>query len=111
MAELQQVSFVLTVQRDLNLAYLQAVSGKPDEARKALGRLKESSRRQYVSPYFIAAIYSGLGDKDQCFEWLEKAYSDHDPNMVTSLRGDPRFDSVRGDSRFEDLLRRMGLPE
>jgi hypothetical protein len=104
------VSFVLTVQRDLNLAYLQAVSGKPDEARKALGRLKDLSRRQYISPYSIAAIYSGLGDKDQVFELLEKDYNDRDFNIAL-LPSDPRFDAVSGDSRFKDLLRRIGLPQ
>jgi tetratricopeptide (TPR) repeat protein len=111
MTELR-VSYLDTpVRGSAALAYLQSVSGKPDEARKALDGLKQLSKHQYVTPYAVAAVCSGLGDKDQCLEWLEMAYSDHDPNMVTSLRGDPRFDSVRGDSRFKNLLRRMGLPQ
>jgi serine/threonine protein kinase/lipoprotein NlpI len=111
MTELRASYLDLPGNKSAELAYLQSVTGKADEARKALDALKQLSKHQYVTPYSIAAVCSGLGDKDQCFEWLEKAYSDHDPNMLLNLRGDPRLDSVRGDSRFEDLLRRMGLPE
>jgi hypothetical protein len=93
-----------------SLAYLNAVTGKTEDARKALGELKELSKRQYVSPYAIAGISSGLGDTDQCFEWLERSFSHREPTML-QLASDPKLDGVSKDSRFQDLLRRMGLPQ
>ena len=95
------------------LGHAYAVSGKKVEAVKILDELKEllkgPGHRGYGFPFSIASIYSGLGDKDQAFEWLEKAYEDHNyyPIYVTL---DPRFDSLRSDPRFAELLRRMGLP-
>ena len=87
------------------LGYAYAVSGKRAEARKVLAEL---AKRKYVSPYFIAAIYTGLGDRDQIFVWLERAYQEHHPNM-TQIGVDPVFDPVRSDPRFADLMRRVGL--
>ena len=85
-----------------------AVAGMKAEAQKVLAELKDLSRRRYVAPLDIAVIYVGLGDKAQAFEWLEKAYEDHS-DRLTWIRFWPQFDSLRGESRFQDLLRRMNL--
>jgi len=90
------------------LAWAYAVSGKRAEAQKLVVELKELSKRRYVDPFDVALVYVGLGDKAQEFEWLEKAYEDHSFNL-TWIKVDPRLDSLRGEPRFQDLLRRMGL--
>ena len=70
---------------------------------------EEIAKRKYVSSYAIAETYARLGQKAQAFEWLEKAYRDHDSRLV-SLQVEPAFDDVRGDASFRDLLRRLGFP-
>ncbi|MBA3512916.1 MAG: protein kinase, partial [Pyrinomonadaceae bacterium] len=92
------------------LGYAYAVSGMKGEAQKILTDLQERSRRRYVSPYYVAAIYTGLGDRDQAFNWLEKAYEERSGWLV-NLEVEPMFDSLRSDPRFEDLLRRIGLKQ
>jgi Flp pilus assembly protein TadD len=90
-----------------NLARAYAVSGKKAEARELLRDLKQRSSRG--SPYApeLAAIYTALGDNDQAMAWLEKAYEERfNPGVL--LR--PGFDSLRSDPRFQDLVRRVGLP-
>jgi len=62
-----------------------------------------------VSPHSIAEIYSALGQTEEAFEWLNKAYEQHDMQMV-SLLTNPTLDSLRSDARFADLVRRVGLP-
>jgi hypothetical protein len=54
-----------------------------------------------------AAVYVALGDKDQAFVWLEKGFKEHD-QFIPRLKYDPRFDSLRSDPRFQELLRRAG---
>jgi len=87
------------------------VSGKQDEARKALKEMEELSRRRYVMPSVMAIAYSGLGDKEGAFTWLEKAYEDRDPWLGLSIKSEPAFDCLRSDPRFQDLLRRMNFPK
>ena len=91
------------------LGHAYAVSGQRDRARKLLEELKQLSKHRYVAPYEIAVIHIGLGDKEQAFEWLEKAFQDHS-HWLLWLKVDPRFDSIKGDPRYLDLRRRMGLP-
>jgi TolB-like protein/DNA-binding winged helix-turn-helix (wHTH) protein/Tfp pilus assembly protein PilF len=90
------------------LGYAYAVAGKRDEAQKMLDDLKELSKQRYVSPKGFAMIYMGLGDKDQAFEWFNKTF-DENPYRIAFIKVDPRFDSLRSDPRFTDLLRRMKL--
>jgi tetratricopeptide (TPR) repeat protein len=90
------------------LGNVYALAGRHEEARKLLGQLEVLSKQKYVPPFFIAAIYIGLGEKDRAFEWLEKAYQEHHPHLV-NLKVQPVFDPIRSDPRFADLLRRMGL--
>jgi serine/threonine protein kinase/tetratricopeptide (TPR) repeat protein len=91
------------------LGHAYAVSGKRAEAQKTLAELKDLSKRDYVAPYDIALIYVGLGDKAKALEWLATdAYKDHSVRLVW-IKIDPRLDSLRGEPRFQDLQRRMGL--
>jgi tetratricopeptide (TPR) repeat protein len=91
------------------LAHAYARAGKSAEARKLLSELKEESKRTYVSWYDFAAIYAGLGEKDQAFTCLERAYEQHVDRLVEA-KGDPLFDPLHSDPRFQDLMRRIGLP-
>ena len=92
------------------LAHVYAVTGNKGEAQKLLSEMKDLSVRQYVPADRIALIYAGLGDKDEAFAWLEKAYDERSFNM-TWLKVEPRWDSLRYDPRFADLVRRLGLPQ
>ena len=58
----------------------------------------------------IATVYAGLGDKDKAFEFLEKAYQIRSTDLPYFLKADLRVDSLRSDSRFRDLMRRMNFP-
>jgi len=91
------------------LGHAHALSGNKREAERILNRLREDSKRRYISPYYIASVYVGLGDKNRAFEWLEKAYQERSLNMAY-LRVEPQLDGLRSDPRFQDLLRRMNFP-
>ncbi len=84
-----------------------AISGKEEYWRWTLDYWKRRSEEGYVSPETLGLIYASLGEKDQAFEWLEKAYQAHAGILL--LMTDPRFDPLRDDPRFHDLLRRMNL--
>ncbi len=73
-----------------------------------LKHLEEESSHRHVSPSEFAMNYALLDERDKAFEWLEKAYDQRDPFM-TNLKTAPRLDNLRGDPRFDDLLRRIGL--
>ena len=91
-----------------NLAYAYAVSGKREEALKIVKDLEDQQNRNSSADANIALIYVGLGDLDQAMIWLEKAYQARfNPSIL--LR--PAFDPIRSDARFQDLLRRIGLPQ
>jgi TolB-like protein/Tfp pilus assembly protein PilF len=90
------------------LAHAYAVSGNREAAQKIIAELQERATSKYVSSFYIAAIYAGLGEKDQAFAWLEKAYEERSDGLV-NLKADQRFDSLRSDPRFKDLARRLGL--
>src|SRR5262249_51660823 len=92
-----------------DLAYVYAVSGQREKAKGLLRELIELSKHRYVAPYPVAEAYAGLGEKDQAFQWLNKAYEEHS-HLLRRLKADPRFHSLRSDPRFADLLRRVGLP-
>lgn len=92
-----------------NLGHLYASMGNRDEARRILAQLMDMSKTRYVTPYAIAVVYSGLGEKDQAIAWLEKGYVDRHVAMAW-LKIEPKFDVLRSDPRFQDLMRRIGLP-
>lgn len=68
------------------------------------------SDHSYIAPYNVAVIYAGLGEKDQAFTWLNRAYNDRSYILVEYLTTDARLDSLRSDPRFDELRRRTGLP-
>ena len=90
-----------------NLARAYVVSGKRSEAAKLLSDLKKRSTPAYSYASEIAVIYVALGDTDQAMNWLEKGYAERfNPGVL--LR--PGFDPLRSDSRFQNLVHRVGLP-
>ncbi len=92
------------------LAQLYARSGRKAEARKILEELKERSNKEPSAGY-VAQIYAALGEREQMFEWLEKAFIERSPTgMWGTIMGAELWDPYRSDPRFVDILRRMGLP-
>ena len=90
------------------LGYIYAVSGNKEGARDILTQLKRLLRTSFVSPYALSAIYAGLGEREAAFDFLERAYERHDPEL-TWARWDPQLDTLRTDARFNKLLNRIGL--
>jgi Predicted integral membrane protein len=92
------------------VGYAYALSGRRQEAEQVIKKFEEIGRTQYSVAYRPAVIHALLGDKDKAFAGLEKSFAAHDWDI--GLMGvDPFVDSLRGDSRFNDLLKRMNLPE
>ncbi len=73
-----------------------------------LEELKSRRDRQYVSPWGLASIYARLGETGFALEWLERAYDEHDSTLVW-LKVHPRFDALRTQPRFVEILKKMGL--
>jgi serine/threonine-protein kinase len=90
------------------LGYAYAKSGKRDEALAILDKLKTT--KEHVSPAELAVLYVGMGDKEAALDALERAYREHDLQMQY-LKVDPHYDALRSEARFQDLLRRTGLPQ
>jgi len=93
-----------------SLAHVYAVTGRRAEAEKILHGLERKSKNAYVSPYMVATIYAGLGDKDRALEFLERAYHERSWDIAWFLKADLRMDNLRSDPRFQDLVRRIGYP-
>ena len=85
-----------------------ALSGRKSEALKVLAEMTEMSKHEDVAPYPMATLYAALGEKERALEWLEKMYQERS-YYVVFLNVDPALDSLRGDPRFTELLRRIGL--
>jgi TolB-like protein/DNA-binding winged helix-turn-helix (wHTH) protein/Flp pilus assembly protein TadD len=92
------------------LAYIQGRAGQKREAAGALRKLLDLNRRQPIDPMAIAAAHIGMGHNDAAVAWLETARAQHS-NGLTALKVDPAYDPLRGDPRFQDLLRRVGLDQ
>jgi TolB-like protein/DNA-binding winged helix-turn-helix (wHTH) protein/Tfp pilus assembly protein PilF len=90
------------------IAYIKAASGERAEAQKAFADLTEFARTNYVSPFKFAAYYAALSDRDQAFEYLDKAYRQHD-TLLVSLDVNPHLDNLRDDPRFLELEQRVGF--
>jgi tetratricopeptide (TPR) repeat protein len=95
---------------EAELAHAYAVSGNRQEAQKIITELQELAKTKYVSSFQIAAIYAGLGNKDEAFAWLEKAYEERSDGLV-NLRAEQRFDGLRNEPRFQALLKKVGLDQ
>jgi tetratricopeptide (TPR) repeat protein len=91
-----------------DIAYIHTMTGRNKEARKTLARLLALSEKAPVNAGAIALIYAGLGERDETLAWLHKAYQQHSP-VMTWLKVDARFDNVRDEPRFQELMRRVGL--
>jgi TolB-like protein/Flp pilus assembly protein TadD/tRNA A-37 threonylcarbamoyl transferase component Bud32 len=88
--------------------YAYAKAGRRAEARRSLARLEAAGRTGYLPPFRVALVHTALGDADQAFAWLEKAFADRSPWMAY-VKTDPALAELRGDPRFQDLLRRLRL--
>jgi DNA-binding winged helix-turn-helix (wHTH) protein/tetratricopeptide (TPR) repeat protein len=86
-----------------------ALMGDKEGAKKILDELLERTSEDYISPYSVALIYIGLGDKDNAFEWLYKLHQEVN-DWLMWLNVGPELDPLRSDPRFSDLLRRVGFP-
>jgi serine/threonine-protein kinase len=93
-------------QVEADLAHVYAVSGHADEAKALLYQIIDNAGRRYVSSFDIAVVYAGLGDRDQAFAWLDKAYHER-TRPILSLKVHPRLDPLRSDPRFAALVRRV----
>ena len=91
------------------LAHTFGAAGRTKEAFQMLDELTELAKQKYVAPYFFAGIHIGLGENDRAMECLEKSYEEHS-HWLIYLHIDPSMDRLRDNPRFQDLLRRVGLP-
>jgi serine/threonine-protein kinase len=96
---------VLVAQR----GYTLGVMGRADEARAVRDEMERLSAKRFVTAYGVALVHAGLGDKEQAFAWLEKAFAERSHWLVW-LRLDPRWKTLRGDPRFADLVGRLKYP-
>jgi eukaryotic-like serine/threonine-protein kinase len=91
------------------LAHTFGTAGRTKEALQILDDLTNLAKQKYVAPYFFAGIHIGLGDNDRAIEYLERSYEEHS-HWLIYLHIDPSMDGLRDNPRFQDLLRRVGLP-
>jgi TolB-like protein/DNA-binding winged helix-turn-helix (wHTH) protein/cytochrome c-type biogenesis protein CcmH/NrfG len=92
------------------LASIYGLQGRKDEGEALIKEVKEIARHRYVSGFFFAEAYVGLGQKDQAITWLERAYEEHDQWMVFA-NSYPGLDRLRSEPRFQALMRRMNFPQ
>ncbi len=111
-SELQKGRTLLRDSPDLLafVGYSYAVAGKREEAAEVIGKLKagEGLSEKYALPFYLALIYTGLGEVDLALEWLEKGYQNR-VWMMVFIGMEPAFDPLRSDPRFQDLLVKMNL--
>jgi len=111
-AEYQQVR-ILAPATPFGLAELghaYAISGNKSKARDILRQLDELAKRRYITAWYRAVIYAGLGEKEPALRSLDAAAEEHSFGFAT-LKVDPRFDPLRSDPGFQELLRRIGLTQ
>ena len=90
------------------LGHAYAAAGKKSEAQRILDELKQQSKTKYVDSYFLAETHAALGEKDKAFAELDDAYREHS-SWIVWVKVEPKFDNIRSDPRFQDLVRRVGL--
>jgi DNA-binding winged helix-turn-helix (wHTH) protein/TolB-like protein/tetratricopeptide (TPR) repeat protein len=111
-AELQK-AITLSGESPLMIAALgdaYALAGKSKDANRILDELQKLSTNRYVSSFELATIYAALGENDRAFQSLERSYSERSFHLI-NLKVRPEFAPMRSDSRFQDLVRRIGLPQ
>jgi tetratricopeptide (TPR) repeat protein len=94
-----------------SLAHAYATTGKRAEAERILRDLEHRAKGSYVSPYILATIYAGLGEKDKAIQLLENAIDQRSLEIAWHLKADQRVDNLRSDPRFQDLIRRVAFPQ
>jgi serine/threonine protein kinase/Tfp pilus assembly protein PilF len=92
----------------VGLGYGHALAGEPAKAQACIDALAALAPQRYVAAINIALIFTGMGDKDQAFAWLDRACDDH-CQWLSEIRVDPAFDPLRSDPRFAALLERMNI--
>jgi TolB-like protein/Flp pilus assembly protein TadD len=90
------------------LGHANALAGNRAEAGKAIAELAARAQKNYVPALYTAAIYTGLGDRDNAMKWLEKAFEERTEYLIF-FNVEPMADPLRSDPRFQDLLHRIGL--
>lgn len=91
-----------------DLAYAYVMAGKPEEARRILASLIDKRSHERVSALTIAGIYATLGEKDDAFDWLERAYEERS-GYLPALKGEFVFENLRDDPRFREFVKKLGL--
>ncbi len=87
-----------------------ALLGETDKAQAMIDNYLERNKTEYVRASFVAIQYAAIGDNDEAFKWLEKAYDDREM-WLDWLRSDPLWDLLRDDPRFDELIARMNFPQ
>ncbi|MGH7494785.1 MAG: TPR end-of-group domain-containing protein [bacterium] len=88
--------------------YICAATGRRVDSLKLLDELHELLNHQYYDAFAVALAYTGLGDRDKAFEWLDRAYEERATDMVI-LKIEPALDPLRSDPRYAALCKKMGL--
>lgn len=91
------------------IGYTNALAGNVKEAKENIKKLKEKTSSEIVPSIYLAIIYAALGETDQTFKYLEKSYKEHYSDLM-ALKVDPRFKSIRNDPRYDQMLKKVGLP-
>ena len=91
------------------LAQTLANAGKRKNAIRILDDLTKLTKQRHIASYFFAGIHAGLGEDERAIEYLERSYEEHS-HWLIYLHIDPSMDGLRSNPRFQDLLRRVGLP-
>jgi hypothetical protein len=90
------------------MGYAYAASGKNEDAQMMIELLLEKSQQEYVSPFWMAILYTGLNNTNEVFLWLDRAAQQRDGSLVF-LNVTPIFKPIRSDPRFKKLLMQIGL--
>jgi len=91
-----------------SLGYIYGAMGRKEDAQRELSRLLALAKQQFVPAFYVALLYTGIGDKDRAFEWLDKAYKERSGYLM-EVHVDPMFDPLRSDPRFQRFVQRLGL--
>jgi TolB-like protein/DNA-binding winged helix-turn-helix (wHTH) protein/Tfp pilus assembly protein PilF len=95
---------------ELDLGFAYAVTGKQDEARRILAKLEKLHEQGVVPSGSVAILHGALGESNEAFAWLERAYEERDPQL-TYIKAGRRFEPLRKDPRFGQFVHRVGLPD
>lgn len=93
---------------DMALGHVYGVAGRTAEARKVAVALESKVMKKEISAFLPAVVYAGMNDKDKSFYWLERAYQERS-NWLTLAKVGRRLKNLRGDPRFDDLIKRIGI--